>query len=360
MAVFGMGFLRGNITAFGGNQYKLPEEQKSLQLFFSYQIMFIKAGALVSRIFSPVMRQDVKCFGADDCYPFAFGFTSVMMLLAFLTIFAGRTFYTHREVKDNVFKKICGCVIYSLKEKLLMRNKIKRDHWLDYADTQYEVELINDTKKIVKILKLFSPIPFYWAVYMQQSSRWIFQATRMNGDVGFYQLKPDQMIAFNPISCIFLMPFCNYVIYPLLSKIKLGGLLSRITIGGFICCSAFVIAIFIELKIQNSEHPISMLWLVPQFVVISLSENFFFVALLNFAYTEGPASMKSIMTACVFTTIAIGNIMVTLISGAKIFSSQVYEFTFFLIILFIAVIFFSILAVKFRKSQHNARATCVN
>jgi hypothetical protein len=70
--------------------------------------------------------------------------------------------------------------------------------------------------------------------------------------------------------------------------------------------------------------------------------------------------MKSIMTACVFTTIAIGNLMVTLISGAKIFSSQVYEFTFFLVILFIAVIFFSILAAKFRKSQRNARTTCVN
>jgi len=360
MAVVGMGCLRGNITAFGGNQYKLPEEQKSLQLFFSYQIMFIKAGALVSRIFSPVMRQDVKCFGADDCYPFAFGFTSIMMLLAFLTILAGKSFYTHRKVSENVFKRICGCVVYSLKEKLFKRNKIKRDHWLDYADTQYETELIDDTKKIVRILKLFSPIPFYWAVYMQQSSRWIFQATRMDGDLGFYQIKPDQMIAVNPISCIFLMPLCSYVIYPLLSKIKLGGLLSRITIGGFICCSAFVIAIFIELKIQHSENPISMLWLVPQFVVISLSENFFFVTLLNFAYTEGPASMKSIMTACVFTTIAIGNIMVTLISGAKIFSSQVYEFTFFLGILFIAVIFFSILAVNFRKAQRNARTTCVN
>jgi solute carrier family 15 oligopeptide transporter 1 len=350
MAVFGIGCLRGNITAFGGNQYKLPEESQIFQLFFSLQIMFVKGGALMSRIFSPVVRQDIKCFGANDCYPLAFGLTLVTMFLAFLITLAGKPFYVHRPVSENIFMKVCGCAFYSLKKKFKSNgNDEKKNHWLDYAEDTYEPQLIEDTKKVFKILKVFIPVPIFWSVYMQQSSRWIFQATRMDGDLGFYTIKPDQMIALNPISSITLIPVCNYVFYPLLSKINLGGLLARTTIGGFLCFTAFCIATVVESIIQ--ENRISMLWLAPQWIIVALSENFFMVSVMNFAYTEGPANMKSVMTACVYTTIAIGNIFVTLISGAKIFSSQVYEFIFFLTILFFGMILFAILAFKFRKSQ---------
>lgn len=312
-------------------------------------MIFIKIGALTSRVFSPVMRQDVKCFGANDCYPLAFGFNSATMSLAILIVLAGNRFYTHRPITDSIFKKVCGCVLYSLKEKLFGNQKITKDNWLDYAEPKYEQQLIKDTKRMLRILKLFIPIPILWAVCLQQSSRWIFQATRMNGDIGIYDIKPDQMIALNPLVSIFSMPFFSTVFIPLLAKIKLGGLLGRITFGGYLMCLAFIVAIFIELKIQNDF--VSMLWLIPQWTLASLSENFFFVALLNFSYTEGPENMKSVMTACVFTTVAIGNLIITFISGAKLFSSQVYEFIFFVAILFVAMTIFAMLAIKYRKSQ---------
>lgn len=349
--MIGIGFIRGNITAFGGIQYKLPEETASLQHFFALQVVFTKVGALASRLFSPVMRQDIKCFGSNDCYPFAFGFTSITMFAAFLTVLAGIRFYTHQPITENIWKNVYGCVVFSLNEKFFKSTKVQRNHWLDYADTKYEAQLIEDTKKILKILKLFLPIPILWAVYMQQNSRWIFQATRMNGDIGIYQIKPDQMIALNPIFSIITMPFYSTVFYPLLTRIKLGGLLARICLGGYLLCFAFIAAIFVEIKIQ--EDFISMLWLAPQWLIVSMSENFFYVSLLNFAYTEGPENMKSVMTACVFTTVAIGNIIVTFISGAKLFASQVNEFIFFVVVLFIAMTLFSILAAKFRKSQEN-------
>jgi dipeptide/tripeptide permease len=182
---------------------------------------------------------------------------------------------------------------------------------------------------------------------MQQGSRWIFQATRTDGDLGWYKIKPDQMIGLNPIFAIILMPFCNYLFFPLMEKFGLGSLLHRITVGGFLCCIAFVIAIFVELKIQSGF--ISIFWLFPQFAVLALSENFLFTSLLNFAYAEAPSSMKSVMTACVFVTIALGNLIIVISSGFKMFESQVYEFMFFVIILVIDLIGFIFLAIKFEK-----------
>lgn len=303
----------------------------------------------MSRLFSPILRQDVKCFGSDDCYPIAFGMTLITMFLGFLIIFAGRRHYIHRPVSANIFVKVCGCIFYSLKMKLLSKSKDKKTHWLEYAETKYNLKLIEETKKLFQILKVFIPIPIYWSVFFQQNSRWVFQAARMNGNIGFYTIKPDQMIAVNPISSILLSPICSNYLYPLLTRIKLGGMLARINIGKFLCFIAFCIATYVETVIQ--EHQISVLWLVPQWIILALSENIVYVALMNFAYSEGPTSMKSVLTGCVFTTMAIGNLLVTLISGAKMFSSQVYEFMFFNVILLMAMAVFSVLAVNFRKSE---------
>ena len=291
----------------------------------------------------------MKCFGSNDCYPLAFGMTLLTISLGFLTIYAGKRYYIHRPVSENIFMKVCGCVFYSLKMKMFMQSKVTKSHWLDYAENKYELKLIEDTKKLFRILKVLSPIPIYWSVFMQQNSRWVFQAARMDGDIGFYTIKPDQMIAVNPISSILLSPVCSNYLYPLLTRIKLGGMLARINIGKFLCFIAFCIAIYVETVIQ--ENRISVLWLVPQWIILALSENILYVALMNFAYSEGPTSMKSVLTGCVYTTMAIWNLLVTLISGAKMFSSQVYEFMFFNIILLVAMGVFSFLAVNFRKSQ---------
>ncbi|CAG7726125.1 unnamed protein product, partial [Allacma fusca] len=35
---------------------------------------------------------------------------------------------------------------------------------------------------------LFIPVPLYWSLYDQQGSRWTFQASRMDGDLGGFVL----------------------------------------------------------------------------------------------------------------------------------------------------------------------------
>lgn len=231
---------------------------------------------------------------------------------------------------------------YAISEKLKNHKTNSKDHWLDYAECKHGSKLVGETKIVTSILRLYLPLPIYWAVYMQQGSRWIFQATRMNGNLGFYTVTPDQMIVLNPVFAIITLPICNYIIYPLLAKLKIKTLLQKMTIGGMLAVVAFIIAAFIEEEIDK-DH-ISIFWLTPQYLVLALSENFLFVSHLSFAYTEAPVSMKSVMTSLVFVVIAIGNLIVVLISGMKLFESQAMEFFFFAGILFIFMIIFGVLA----------------
>lgn len=175
----------------------------------------------------------------------------------------------------------------------------------------------------------------------------------MNGNLGWYIIAPDQMIAFNPIFAIILLPLCDYVLYPIFARIGLTSLLHKIAIGGFIGSTTMVISGFVEIQIEKNF--ISMLWLMPQYAVLALSENMVYISTLNFAYTEAPANMKSVMTAFVFLTIGSGNLIIIAISATKAFNSQVVEYFFFAGFTALAMIIFVILSRRYEKL--NAKST---
>lgn len=171
----------------------------------------------------------------------------------------------------------------------------------------------------------------------------------MDGDIGFLKITPDQILALNPAFVIITLPICNYVLYPLLSKCRIDSLLQKMTIGGMLAVIAFVVAAVVEEEIEKKF--INIFWLAPQYFLLALSENFLFVSHLRFAYTEAPASMKSVMTSFVFVVIAFGNLIVVLISGSKLFESQSIEFLFFAVLLFLFMIIFGVLAYHYKTIQ---------
>lgn len=99
---------------------------------------------------------------------------------------------------------------------------------------------------------LFVPLPFYWTLYELQGSRWTIQATQMNGDIGFYHIKPDQMQLISPLLIVILIPSYQWIIYPLLAKIGISRPLQKLTIGGLLAGTAVLLSGFIELKIADS------------------------------------------------------------------------------------------------------------
>ena len=187
-------------------------------------------------------------------------------------------------------------------------------------------------------------VSFYYACFMQQNSRWIFQASQMNGDLGFYTLKHDQIIVFNPLSALILTPLCSYYLFPLLDRCGFKLFVHRIAIGGFICCLGFVCAIIVEFQIQ--ENYISMLWLFPQYICAALSEIFVGLSSLDFAYENGPTGMKSMMTALVYLTGSLGVGLIPIIAALDLFTLQAHEFIFFATILFINMVIFCVIISK--------------
>lgn len=70
----------------------------------------------------------------------------------------------------------------------------------------------------------------------------------------------------------------------------------------------------------NSVH---MLWLLIQYVIITAAEIMFSITGLEFAYSQAPISMKSVVQGCWLLTTAVGNLIIVVIESMELFEKQV-------------------------------------
>jgi proton-dependent oligopeptide transporter, POT family len=214
-----------------------------------------------------------------------------------------------------------------IKKKLISSDFPTRPHWLDYAEAECDAKLVAETKTVLKILKIFLILPLYAATYSQNSSRFVLQAARMDGDLGFYTIKPDQMVMSVTIFILLMVPVFDYVVYPVLSMFGIKKPLHKIACGFVTATISLTLAAVVEWKLE--ENSLSILWLLPQYFFIAISDVFVWVSTVNFAYTQAPERMKSVMSAFVYLANAGGSIIVIVVSSTNFMGSQMNEFLMF-------------------------------
>lgn len=106
----GAGGIKPCVSAFAGNQFKLPEQARQLSIFFSLFYFSINIGSLLSTILTPIFRVDVQCFGDDSCFPLAFGFPAILMFIAIVVFVIGYPLYKMTKPAENIFAKVFVCL----------------------------------------------------------------------------------------------------------------------------------------------------------------------------------------------------------------------------------------------------------
>lgn len=78
----GTGSLKPCIVALGGDQFQRPQQNKQLDRFYSAIYMALKFAYLCGAALTPVLRNNVKCFDNDHCFPLAFGVPGSFIVLS--------------------------------------------------------------------------------------------------------------------------------------------------------------------------------------------------------------------------------------------------------------------------------------
>lgn len=82
LIALGSGGIKPCVAAFGGDQFKLPEQLVQMSSFFSVFYFSINCGSVISTAVTPILRQDVRCFGELECFSSAFGVPGVLMIVS--------------------------------------------------------------------------------------------------------------------------------------------------------------------------------------------------------------------------------------------------------------------------------------
>ncbi|XP_050301634.1 peptide transporter family 2-like [Anthonomus grandis grandis] len=247
----GGGLIKPCIPSFGGDQFILPDQQSQLTLFFYLFYFAVNAGSLLAMFITPLLRSEVDCFGETGCYPLAFSLPAVFMVLALVVFFVGKPWYRILKPVGNVVVNVFKCIWYAIRHR---KEEPPVDYWLDRSEPKFGADLVKDINAVGRVLLIFLPLPVYFALYYQQHSAWVLQASKMDGDIGFYTILPEQLQIVNPLMVIILIPTFTYIIYPLLAKCRLlRTSLQRMCCGGFITVATFVVSGFVSLAIEASD-----------------------------------------------------------------------------------------------------------
>lgn len=117
LIALGSGGIKPCVSAFGGDQFKMPEQIKQMTTFFSIFYFAINSGSFISTTVTPILRSDVHCLGEDQCYPLAFGLPAALMVVSIIVFLAGKSLYVSKPPAGNMLLTVTKCVGVSIFQK---------------------------------------------------------------------------------------------------------------------------------------------------------------------------------------------------------------------------------------------------
>ncbi|XP_022635274.1 protein NRT1/ PTR FAMILY 7.1-like isoform X1 [Vigna radiata var. radiata] len=191
------------------------------------------------------------------------------------------------------------------------RNDLK-NHWRLCTITQVE-----EAKCVMRMLPVWLCTIIYSVVFTQMASLFVEQGDVMNNKVGKFHLPAATMSVFDICSVLLCTGLYRYVLIPLVAK--LCGFprgiteLQRMGIGliiGMLSMVAAGVTEFARLKQVipgQKASSLSILWQIPQYVLVGASEVFMYVGQLEFFNGQAPDGIKSFGSSLCMASISLGN-----------------------------------------------------
>jgi len=173
----------------------------------------------------------------------------------------------------------------------------------------YAREVFNkETGKI--LLHILIPVPFiamFWALWQQNFSSWVQQAETMDRHLFGIDWLSSQIQTVNPLFILIMLPIFSYWVYPFVEKFVKLTPLRKIGAGLFVTAASFLIIAMIQTRIDAGARP-NIIWQIWAFVVLTVGETLVSPTHLEFAYTQGPVKMKSLVMCTYLIAISLGNL----------------------------------------------------
>ncbi|KAM7254944.1 hypothetical protein ACFE04_020185 [Oxalis oulophora] len=356
LIALGTGGIKPCVSSFGADQFDDtdPKERVSKGSFFNWFYFSINIGALVSSSLI-VWIQDNLGWGLGFAVP------ALFMGIAILSFFSGTPLYRFQRPGGSPITRMCQVLVASFRKwnlevpndsSLLYETqdknsaiqgsrKLERTNeltCLDKAAVISDTELktgnfsdrwrlctitqVEEFKILIRMFPIWATGIVFSAVYAQMSTMFVEQGSLMDTKVGSFTIPPASLSTFDVLSVIFWVPVYDKIIVPIARKITGKGRgfseLQRMGIGLFLSVVCMCSAALLEIKrLQIAKElgltdkdvavPLSILWQIPQYMVMGAAEVFTFIGQLEFFYDQSPDAMRSLCSALSLLTTSLGS-----------------------------------------------------
>lgn len=185
-----------------------------------------------------------------------------------------------------------------------------------------QIYLFENAKVILRLLPIWTMLLVFAVIFQQPATFFTKQGSTMKRNIGDnFKIPPATLQSAITISIIILMPLYDRILIPLtriITREEKGiSVMQRMGIGMFLSILAMAVAAIVESKRLSMSKkigpletvPLSIFWLLPQYILLGISDIFTVVGMQEFFYTEVPIRMRTMGIALYTSVFGFGSFM---------------------------------------------------
>ncbi|KAK4747439.1 hypothetical protein SAY87_014025 [Trapa incisa] len=358
----GTGGLKSSVSGFGSDQFdEMDKKERShMTSFFNWFFFFISIGSLVAVTVLVYIQDNVG-------RQWGYGICACAIVTSLMIFVSGTRRYRFKKLVGSPLTQIFAVLVAAWRKRhlelpshasLLFNvgdlnygdNKKKKKQELPHSkqfrfldkaaindqkssnDDPTQVNKwslstltdVEEVKLVLRMLPTWATTIMFWTIYAQMSTFSVSQATTMDRHIGrSFEIPAASMTAFFVGSILVTVPIYDRAVVPVTRRLLRNpqGLtpLQRIGVGLVLSILAMVAAALTEVRrlhvvrdhglADNPEAhvPMSVFWLIPQFLLVGSGEAFTYIGQLAFFLRECPKGMKTMSTGLFLSTLSLGS-----------------------------------------------------
>ena len=269
----GSGGIKPCVSAHVGDQFGIKNSYL-LTKAFGWFYFSINTGAFLSTLLTPWL---LEWYGPH----FAFGVPGILMAIATVAFWMGRNVFVHIPAGGGAW----------------------------FRETFSAVGI----KSMLKVSIIFIFIAVFWALFDQTGSSWVLQAQDMDRNWLGVTWLASQIQAVNPVMILILIPTFQFLVYPAIDRVWKLTPVRKISLGLFVMVGGFAMVSIAQGLIDAGERP-SIGWQILAYAILTAAEVMVSITGLEFAYTQAPKTMKSVIMALFLMSVSLGNLFTAVVN----------------------------------------------
>uniref|UniRef100_J3L694 Major facilitator superfamily (MFS) profile domain-containing protein n=1 Tax=Oryza brachyantha TaxID=4533 RepID=J3L694_ORYBR len=305
--------------AFGADQFDQndPKESVSRSSFFNWWYFGMCSGTAMTTMVSSYIQDNIG-------WGLGFGIPCLVMVFALVMFLVGtRNYRYYASTRSSPFARLARAFVS------LIRGS--KDDALAVVDDDGDRR--EELSAVLPLFPIWATCIIYAVIFSQSSTFFTKQAATLDRRIGeSFKVPPAALQTFISITIIAFIPVYDRLFVPVarrFTRLSSGiTMLQRIGTGLVLALAAMVVAALVEARRlgvardaglvdqPKAALPMSLWWMVPQYVLFGLSDVFAMIGLQEFFYDQVPDALRSLGLAFFLSIFGVGHFFSSFIISA--------------------------------------------